>query len=74
MVDSLPQMPDPRERLLRRVVSEATAFANADHTVDQLRLGRLYGLLEAGVLAGFWSANATTERGLLRFPLGPCRV
>jgi hypothetical protein len=43
---------DPRERLLRRVEVEARAFANSDGTTSQLRLGRVQGLLKAGVLAG----------------------
>ena len=47
-------MQDPRERLLRRVEVEARAFANSDGTTSQLRLGRVQGLLEAGVLAGYW--------------------
>ena len=47
-------MQDPRERLLRRVEVEAHAFANSDGTTSQLRLGRVQGLLEAGVLAGYW--------------------
>ena len=33
---------------------EARAFANSDGTTSQLRLGRVQGLLEAGVLAGYW--------------------
>jgi hypothetical protein len=33
---------------------EARAFANSDETTSQLRLGRVQGLLEAGVLAGYW--------------------
>jgi predicted DNA-binding transcriptional regulator AlpA len=33
---------------------EARAFANSDGTTNQLRLGRVQGLLEAGVLAGYW--------------------
>jgi hypothetical protein len=44
----------PRERLPRRVEVEARAFANSDGTTSQLRLGRVQGLLEAGVLAGYW--------------------
>jgi hypothetical protein len=51
---SLPGVQDPRERLLRRVEVEARAFANSDGTTSQLRLGRVQGLLEAGVLAGYW--------------------
>ena len=47
-------MQDPRERLLRRVEVEARAFANSYGTTSQLRLGRVQGLLEAGVLAGYW--------------------
>ena len=47
-------MQEPRERLLRRVEVEARAFANSDGTTSQLRLGRVEGLLEAGVLAGYW--------------------
>jgi hypothetical protein len=45
---------DPRERVLRRVEVEARAFADSDGTTSQLRLGRVQGLLEAGVLAGYW--------------------
>lgn len=48
------QMPDPPERLLRRVEAEARTFANSDGSMSQLRLGRVYGLLEAGVIAGYW--------------------
>jgi predicted DNA-binding transcriptional regulator AlpA len=33
---------------------EARAFANSDGTTGQLRLGRVQGLREAGVLAGYW--------------------
>jgi hypothetical protein len=47
-------MQDPRERLLRRVEVEARAFANSGGTTCQLRLGRVQGLPEAGVLAGYW--------------------
>jgi excisionase family DNA binding protein len=45
---------DPRERLLRRIEVEARAFANSDGTTSQLRLGRVYGLLEVGAIAGCW--------------------
>jgi predicted DNA-binding transcriptional regulator AlpA len=47
-------MPDARDRLLRRIESEARAFANSDSLSGQLCLGRVYGLLEAGVISGFW--------------------
>jgi predicted DNA-binding transcriptional regulator AlpA len=40
--------PSPSESLGRR------HFANSDGTTSQLRLGRVQGLLEAGVLAGYW--------------------
>ena len=40
--------------MLRRVETEARAYANSDGSASQLRLGRVYGLLEAGVLAGYW--------------------
>jgi predicted DNA-binding transcriptional regulator AlpA len=45
---------DPRDRLLQRVETEARAFANAERSMAQLRLGRVYGLLEAGTIAGYW--------------------
>ena len=47
-------MPDPRERLLKSVQVEAKAFANSDSSTNQIRLGRVYGLLHAGVIAGHW--------------------
>ena len=43
-----------RERLVRRIESEARAFANAPRHKDQMQLGRVYGFLEAGVIAGHW--------------------
>lgn len=57
-------MPYPRDRLLRRIEAEARAFANGDSTASQLRLGRVYRLLEAGALAGYWQkrdADAAAE-------------
>lgn len=46
--------PSGSNRLLRRIESEARAFANSDSLSGQLCLGRVYGLLEAGVISGFW--------------------
>jgi predicted DNA-binding transcriptional regulator AlpA len=43
-----------RERLVRRIEIEARAYANAPRGKDQMQLGRVYGLLEAGVLEGHW--------------------
>jgi excisionase family DNA binding protein len=62
---SLKDMPDPRERLLRRVETEARAFANSDSSFSQLRLGRIYGLLEAGVIAGHWRRRDSDAAGEL---------
>ena len=69
-------MQDPRERLLRRVEVEARAFANSDGTTSQLRLGRVQGLLEAGVLAGYWrkrDSAAATELVQHRYRLSKLR-
>lgn len=58
---------DVRERLLRRVEIEAKAFANADSSAAQLRLGRVYGLLEAGVIAGYWRRkDSAAAAGLIQ--------
>ena len=66
-------MQDPRERLLRWIEVEARAFANSDGTTSQLRLGRVQGLLEAGVLAGYWrkrdSAAAAERRPFMSSPV-----
>jgi hypothetical protein len=43
-----------RERLVRRIQAEARAYANADPGRDRYQLGRVHGLLEAGVIAGYW--------------------
>ena len=69
-------MQDPRERLLRRVEVEARAFANSDGTTSQLRLGRVQGLLEAGVLAGYWrkrDSDAAAELVQHRYRLSKVR-
>jgi hypothetical protein len=47
-----------RLALMRRILLEARAYANADETMRQIRWGRVLGLLEAGVVLGFWSARA----------------
>jgi hypothetical protein len=47
-----------RKALLKRVEREARAYANADETMRLIRWGRVMGLLEAGVVLGFWSAKA----------------
>jgi hypothetical protein len=47
-----------RTALLRRIQREAQAYANADETTRLIRWGRVMGLLEAGVVLGFWSAKA----------------
>jgi hypothetical protein len=49
---------DARRALLRRVQREAQAYANAEETTRLIRWGRVMGLLEAGVVLGFWSAQA----------------
>jgi hypothetical protein len=54
----------PREQLVSRIVREAHAYAAADYLTRDLRLGRVQGLLEAGVIAGYWTrrdAEAAAE-------------
>lgn len=64
---SLRRMRDPRERLLRRLETEARAFANSDASSARLRLGRVYGLLEAGVIAGYWrKKDSAAAAGLIQ--------
>jgi hypothetical protein len=53
-----------RERLLRRDEADARVFANSEGTAKPLRLGRVYGLLEAGVIVGCWRPRAE-EAGML---------
>lgn len=59
---SLSDVVDVRERLLRRVEAEARALANSDATAAQLRLGRVYALLEAGGIAGYWRVGDSARR------------
>jgi hypothetical protein len=47
---------DGRKVLLKRI--EVEARANADETTRLIRWDRVLGLLEAGVVLGFWSAKA----------------
>jgi hypothetical protein len=44
-----------RARLVSRIEIEARAYHNADYTTREIRWGRLLGLLEAGVVLGYWS-------------------
>jgi hypothetical protein len=48
---------DARRALLKRIERETRAYANAEST-RLIRRGRVMGLLEAGVVMGFWSAKA----------------
>ena len=50
-----------REWLARRIEIEACAYAKADHTTKDLRLGRVLGFLEVGTYAGYWSARRASE-------------
>jgi hypothetical protein len=43
-----------RTRLVSRIEAETRAYANAPRHRDSMQLGRVYGLLEAGVLEGHW--------------------
>jgi hypothetical protein len=54
-----------RRALLKRVEREARAYANADETTRLIRWGRVMGLLEAGVVLGFWSRKARDRAGEL---------
>ncbi len=69
-------MPDPRDRLLRKIEGEPHAYANSDASSAPLRLGRVYGLLEGGVMAGYWRQRDTETAGELvrhRYRLGRLR-
>jgi hypothetical protein len=44
-----------RARLVSRIELEARAYFNADSTMKAIRWGGLLGLLEAGVVLGYWS-------------------
>jgi hypothetical protein len=64
---TLALMSDPRERLVPKIETEARAFANSAAMSSSLRLGRVYGLLEAGVIAGHWrKRDAAPARPLMR--------
>ena len=39
---------------MRRIQVEARAYANAPRHRDSMQLGRVLGLLEAGVIQGHW--------------------
>lgn len=65
-----------RDHLLRRIETEARAYANADTSSALIRLGRVYGLLEAGVIAGHWRRRDSEAAGELvrhRYRLGRIR-
>lgn len=52
------------DRLVRRIVVEARAYANADPGRDKLQLGRVCGLLEVGVIAGYWRKRDADAAGV----------
>jgi hypothetical protein len=49
---------DARKALLNRIQIETRAYANADEATRLHPVGPRVGLLEAGVVLGFWSAKA----------------
>jgi hypothetical protein len=50
-----------RDRLVSRIDVEARVFKNADATTQNLRYGRVLGLLEAGTILGYWSRRSASR-------------